>query len=110
MAMPTPVLSRLSSALIPKFQQFRVVLSVGEIRLIDPLLRDWRTETRQSFRARRDLIHQSPGVHAFEKGVLHTRSEWNSLLEEADYRGKVRLSLVADTTKIFFWTSTYVGC
>jgi len=66
-------------------------------------------ETRQSFRPRHDLIHSLPQVAFFEEEGAGTRSERNSFLLEPDFLTKLRVSFVADTTKIFFWTSTYVG-
>jgi hypothetical protein len=63
-------------------------------------------ETRQSLGPRHDLIHSIPQAAVIEAA----RSQgWNSILEKPEFFAKLPVSLVSDTTKIFFWTSTYVG-
>ena len=42
-------------------------MSAGQIASIDPPLRGWRMETRQSFTRRHDLVHSFPRWHSLER-------------------------------------------
>jgi len=63
-------------------------------------------KTRQSFRRRHDFESFIPQVTFAEESQEHKRE---FARRGAPICGEMRMSLIADTTKIFFWTSTYVG-